>query len=131
MHGKSLCCPPYTPTPDQMRHILDSYSHAILLHRYWLKGYGIVDEFNEIVVDLEIALFLDGYYKAWGLGSGPCRRCKECDTSGRCLNAYRARPSMEACGIDVFKTAGEHDLPIHVLRTHEEERDIFGAVLVE
>lgn len=130
-YRRSLCCPPYTPAPDQMRQILDSYTRAILLHRHWQKEYKVVDEFNETVVDLEITLFLDGYYKAWGMGSGPCRRCKECDTSGPCLQAYKARPSMEACGIDVFKTARGYDLPIRVIRTREEERDIFGVVLVE
>lgn len=130
-YGRSLCCPPYTPTPEQMRRVLDAYTHAILLHRHWRKDRNAVDEFNEMVVDVEITIFLDGYYKAWGLGCGPCRRCKECDTSGRCLQAYRARPSMEACGIDVFKTARAHDLPIHVVQSHKEERDIFGLVLVE
>lgn len=114
-----------------MRQILDSYTRAILLHRHWQKEYKVVDEFNETVVDLQITLFLDGYYKAWGMGSGLCRRCKECDTSGPCLQAHKARPSMEASGTDVFKTAREYDLPIRVIRTREEERDIFGVVLVE
>ncbi len=30
--GETLCCPPHTPTPDEMRKILDSYTHGILLH---------------------------------------------------------------------------------------------------
>jgi hypothetical protein len=38
---------------------------------------------------------------------------------------------MEACGIDVFATVRNHDLPIHVLRNHKEERDLYGVVLVE
>jgi predicted metal-binding protein len=114
-----------------MRQILASYTHALLIHRHWQKGYNVVHEFNELVVDVEIALFLDGYYKAWGMGSGPCTRCKKCDVDGRCLHADRARPSMEACGIDVFKTVRNHDLPIQVVRTHGEERDIYGVILVE
>ncbi len=130
-YGKSLCCPPHTPTPEQMRQTLDSYANALLLHRHWLKGYNILDEFNDMVVDIETALFLDGYYRAWGMGSGPCRRCKKCDVEGSCAHADRARPSMEACGIDVFKTARQHDLPIHVVRNHKEERDTYGLVLVE
>jgi predicted metal-binding protein len=130
-YGRSLCCPPHTPAPEQMRQTLDSYSLALLLHRHWQKGYNVVYEFNEMVVDLEISLFLDGYYKAWSMGSGPCARCKRCDTTGTCLHADRARPSLEACGIDVFSTARAHDLPIHVVRNHKEERDIFGVVLVE
>ena len=130
-YGRNLCCPPYTPTPEEMRRTLDSYTHAILIHQHWHKGYKVLDDLNDLIVDLEIALFLDGYYKAWGMGSGPCRRCKKCDTNGPCMHADRARPSMESCGIDVYATARKHDLPIHVLRNHKEERDLFGVVLVE
>jgi predicted metal-binding protein len=129
--GRSRCCPPYTPTPGQMRDVLNAYQQAILLHRHWQKGYEVLEQFNEMVVDIEKALFLDGYYKAWAMGSGPCRRCKECDTTGTCRHADRARPSLESCGIDVFATARKHNLPIHVVRTHKEERDLFGVVLVE
>jgi hypothetical protein len=31
--GMSLCCPPYTPTPDVTRKVIDSYEKAILLHQ--------------------------------------------------------------------------------------------------
>jgi predicted metal-binding protein len=82
-------------------------------------------------VKLEIEIFLDGYYKAWSLVSGPCRLCEECDLSTPCRHGLEARPSMEACGIDVFKTARDNGFPIEVLRTREEERDIFGLILVE
>jgi predicted metal-binding protein len=130
-YAQSLCCPPYTPAPQEMRGILDSYVHGILLHRHFKKGYKTVDQFNEIVVDLERTIFLDGHYKAWSMGSGPCDRCKKCDTTGGCVHAHQVRPSMESCGIDVFKTAREQGLPIRVIRSHEEERDIFGLILVE
>jgi hypothetical protein len=38
---------------------------------------------------------------------------------------------MEACGIDVFKTARDNRFPIEVMYTRDEERNIFGSVLVE
>jgi hypothetical protein len=38
---------------------------------------------------------------------------------------------MEACGIDVFKTARDNGFPIKVVRAHEEERNIYGVILVE
>jgi predicted metal-binding protein len=129
--GRSLCCPPHTPTPEQTRQVLDSYTRALLLHRHWLKGYNVLEEFNEMVVDLEKTIFLDGYYKAWALGSGPCRRCKRCNITDTCMHADRARPAMEACGIDVFATARGNQFPIQVVRTHKEKRNIFGVVLVE
>ena len=91
----------------------------------------IFKKFKKIVADLEREIFLDGYYKAWSMGSGPCRLCKECDLTTSCKHGFEARPSMEACGIDVFKTARDNGFPIEVLRTHEEERNCYGVILVE
>jgi len=128
--GMSLCCPPHTPTPDITRKVIDSYQKAILIHRRLPKGEK-TKSFSENIVRLEIKIFLDGYYKAWSLGSGPCRLCKECDLTTSCKHGFEARPSMEACGIDVFKTARDNGFPIEVVKTHEEERNIFGLILVE
>jgi hypothetical protein len=38
---------------------------------------------------------------------------------------------MEACGIDVFKTARDNGFPIEVVRTHDDEMNLFGLVLVD
>jgi len=130
-YGGTLCCPPYTPTPEEMRKVLDSYEYGILLHLHGKKHYKTIDQFNETLVDLERAIFLDGYYKAWSLGCGPCDRCTACNTGGTCLHSDRARPSMEGCGIDVFKTAREQGLPINVLKNRQEERDAYGLILIE
>ena len=129
-YNASYCCPPHTPAPDVTRRVIDSYEKALLLQQSVEKG-GRTKDFNEIVVRLEIEVFLDGYYKAWSMGSGPCRLCKTCDPAGLCQHGYEARPSMEACGIDVFKTARENGFPIEVVRSHEETRNIFGVILVE
>jgi predicted metal-binding protein len=61
--GASLCCPPHTPSPDVTREVMDSYQKAILLHRRLRKGEKS-KPFNETVVNVEIKIFLDGYYKA-------------------------------------------------------------------
>lgn len=132
--GMSLCCPPRSPTPDTTRKVIDSYQKAILLHRRLQKGEKRGERakiFNKAVVRLEIEMFLDGYYKAWSMGYGPCDRCKECNLSGPCRHGLEVRPSMEACGIDVFKTARDNGFTLKVLRKREEERNIFGLVLVE
>ena len=128
--GMSLCCPPHAPTPDQTQKVINSYEKAILVHRRLKRGERSKG-FNETIVRLEIEIFLNGYYKAWSMGSGPCRLCKECNPTGTCKHGYEARPSMEACGIDVFKTARDNGFPIEVVRTHEEERNLFGLILVE
>jgi hypothetical protein len=38
---------------------------------------------------------------------------------------------MEACGIDVFRTVRDNGFTIHVLRTHEDEQNQYGVILVE
>lgn len=128
-YGRSLCCPPHTPTPEHMRAVLDAYAAAILLHRHVASGRGPVDALNELAVDLERALFFDGFHKAWAVGSGPCKRCTEC--GDRCRHPDRARPSMESCGIDVFATARAHGLPIRTLHDRREERDFYALVLAD
>ena len=129
-YGMSLCCPPRTPPPEVTRKVVDSYEKAILLHRR-LKKEQRSKVLNETMARLEIEIFLDGYYKAWSMGSGPCRLCKECDLTGPCKHGYEARPSMEACGIDVYKTARDNGFSIEVVRTHDEERNVFCLILVE
>ncbi len=104
--GRRLCCPPYSPTPDVTQKVMDSYQKAILVYQKIRKGERErAKRFSETIVQLEIEVFLAGYYKAWSMGSGPCRLCEECDPTKLCKHGDKARPSMEACGIDVFKTA--------------------------
>jgi predicted metal-binding protein len=60
-----------------------------------------------VVNELERQAFRDGYHLAMGLGGGSCKdylcqglTCQFLD-SGRCRFPHRARPAMEAFGIDV------------------------------
>jgi len=131
-YGGCLCCPPYSPTPEEMRAVLDSYESAILLHcRAVRKAREVIEGLNEAAVDLERNLFLNGLYKAWATGSGPCDRCPECATSGACKHPDKARPSMEACGIDVFATARAYDLPLEVVKAKADVKDFYALVLIE
>ena len=122
-YGKSRCCPPYTPTWKATQEILDSYTTALLIHN---PGWNT----TEIVRTLVHDLFLDGYYKVTGFGSGPCRLCKTCQPES-CPHQDIALPSMEACGMDVFATARGLGLPIHVLPNINDPHNCYGLVLVE
>jgi predicted metal-binding protein len=124
-YNKRLMCPPYTPTPEEMASAIACYKRAVLLHA------DDNDIINEIVPRLERKIFLAGYYKALGLGSGPCYLCGKCDTSKRCKHPYLARPSMESCGIDVFHTARTNGFNIEVVRTKRQKGDYFGVVLID
>jgi predicted metal-binding protein len=125
-YGQCLVCPPFTPTPEQMRKVLDAYGRGILIH------FDSEGDVKAIVADLERDIFLCGAWKAFGLGAGPCYFCKKCPVEkGQCQHAERARPAMEACGIDVFSTVKKAGFPIEVARTQRQCPNYYGLVLVD
>ena len=125
-YGQCLVCPPFTPTPDQMRKVLDAYARAILIH------FDSQADVKATVAGLEREIFLRGAWKAFGLGAGPCYFCKQCPVEeGRCRHAEQARPAMEACGIDVFSTVRKAGFPIEVVRTQRQCPNYYGLILVD
>jgi predicted metal-binding protein len=125
-YGQCLVCPPFTPTPDQMRKVLDAYNRGILIH------FDSNADVKAIVADLEREIFLRGAWKAFGLGAGPCYFCKKCPVEeGQCKHAEQARPAMEACGIDVFSTVKKAGFPIEVVRTRRQCPNYYGLILVD
>lgn len=127
-YGQCLVCPPYTPSAEQMRSVLDCYNRAVLIH----FGPETEPRIKAIVAELERKIFLDGAWKALGLGAGPCYFCKDCPVEdGQCLHPERARPSMEACGIDVFSMVKKAGFPIEVVRTRRQCPNYYGLILVD
>jgi predicted metal-binding protein len=122
--NSSLVCPPHTPTPEQTRKMLDEYSSAI----FFESPSGQV---KKIAAALERAVFLAGNYKAFGLGSGPCHLCDKCAFDEGCRHPHESRPSLEACGIDVYATARKQGFTINVVRTHQDPQHYFGIVLID
>lgn len=124
--GQCLVCPPFTPTPDEMREVLDSYHRAILIH------FDRKANIKAMIAELERDIFLRGAWKAFGLGASSCPFCRECDVEEQqCRHPERARPSMEACGIDVFTTVKKLGLPIEVVRTTRQCPNFYGLILVD
>ena len=129
-YGKCLTCPPHSPTPDQTRQVLDCYRLAVLLHNPVQAGGSDWTSIDQVVSDLEREAFLAGHYKAFAFGCGPCSLCAEC-TLDDCTHPSRARPSMEAAGIDVYATARANGLPIQVVTDHSCPQNYYGLVLIE
>jgi len=73
--GEHLTCPPYSPTPQETRRLLDEYKIALLIH---CPSRGV--EVLKIICTLEREAFLAGYYKAFGMSAGPCSLCEKCNT---------------------------------------------------
>lgn len=124
LYGQGYCCPPYSPTPQEMSLVIACYTKALLFHSTKL---GIADS---VAYELEREIFLAGFYKALGLGSGPCTLCKKCPSTG-CSHSYKARPSMEACGIDVYATVQANGLPLEVVKDENCKANYYGLILIE
>jgi len=126
--GESLTCPPYSPTPEQTQKVLASFKKAILIH----CDNKSKNDISGIVVKLEKEAFLSGFYKAWAMGAGPCRLCSSCSLKpGGCRHPEQARPAMEACGIDVYKTARHNGFTIEVVKSSHCKANYFSLVLIE
>lgn len=140
-YGEKLTCPPYSPTPDQTRKVLAEYKKAILIvysGRYSNRQAQTRGrerkrrrQMRRVIVQAERALFLDGYYKAFALGGGPCNFCRDCDVTKACRFPDLARPAMEACGIDVFATLRRAGVAIDTVRTYHSPCTFASLILVE
>ncbi|MHC4591261.1 MAG: DUF2284 domain-containing protein [Planctomycetota bacterium] len=124
-YGRCLTCPPHSPTPERTRRLLDGYETAYVL--WW----GSEHPGREEIAAIERDVFLQGYYKALILASGPCGLCDPCPLEWPCRHPHLARPAMEACGIDVFETAHRAGFPLDVVTCHEDTPNFYTLLLVE
>ena len=75
---------------------------------YMNTGRDAKKRLHEIVCQVESLCFEEGYHFAAGLLGGHCPLCKECvgiKSALPCRHPFKARPAMEAMGIDVVATA--------------------------
>jgi predicted metal-binding protein len=124
--GKYKTCPPHTPTYKETQELMDCYESAILI-----EGQPPAKQFEEMLLRIEHKANFAGFYKAFALNAGPCPLCTTCDVDGSCVMPKDARPSMEACGIDVFKTVRNNGFEIRFLEHKNEYVKYFGLLLLE
>ena len=97
---------------------------------------------HDTMFELERRAFLSGYYKAFAMCALPCSYCNDClperidfvlDKASKrfCEHQDRARPSMEACGIDVYKSVRNVGYEIEVRTSPYEKITFFGLLLIE
>ena len=138
-YGQYLTCPPHVMPVEAFSKIRSRYRWGLLvqveakdidstekgkgrINRAVLKEYREVHrpfklKLLEIVETVESAAFKRGMRFAAGLVGGSCVLCERCvddKSSEACRHSFRARPAMEAVGIDVIKTAQMAGLPIHL-----------------
>ncbi|MDR1042767.1 MAG: DUF2284 domain-containing protein [Clostridiales Family XIII bacterium] len=134
-YGKNGSCPPAVPSVDECREMIYEYKTAIILH-FSIQSEDTKDHLKRLLrlCELERAVFLAGYYKAFLLQYSSCILCKDCTADGaraKCVNKAKARPGADAMGIDVYRTARNAGYPIQVVNSHDETTNRFGFLLVE
>lgn len=97
-YGKVITCPPCSPDSEEMAEVINEYEKALLINA------SPDANVQEIVVSLENSLKKKGYHKAFALGARPCDLCTPCTVSTFCQFPEKARPTLQACGIDVKST---------------------------
>ena len=155
-YGLNLMCPPNVMPIREFASVLNRYRHALLIcvdipsvelpsgssgtsnqpmalepgQKVALRA--AKQKLYDIIWRIEVLCLERGYHFAAGLGAGSCTLCDECvgPRSGLpCRHPFRARPSMEAVGIDVIATAQKAGLRL----SFEEKggRRWAGLILVD
>jgi predicted metal-binding protein len=88
-------------------------------------------KFRKMLANLEREIFLDGYYKTFGIAAGPCSFCRSCDITKLCKHPRLARPSMEACGIDVYQTARNCGFLLDVVKSRALPCSYISLILID
>ena len=141
-------CPPHAPKPAEIRQLLKDYNHGLFfVHRVSSKLLKLDRNHKdrkaafkmilEIVSKLESAAFYDGHYLAVGFSAGSCFS-SICDPKlgcsalkgEKCRFPLKARPSMEAVGMDVYGLIASSGWEIYPYGSDANPEDIPLANLV-
>ncbi len=122
---KTIRCETNGLSIEERRQMIMAYRHIFLLHN------NDAHDLTLACLELEKALFLDGYYFAFALRA--CNFCKDCNAKKgkECSHPGKVRPCEEMFGIDVYQTVKNAGLPINVLHDRDETQNRYGFVLVE
>jgi predicted metal-binding protein len=125
--GKSWICPsaPGALKPWEAEDVLSRYKKALIIHTH------DKDTSQMISLSIESKAFVDGYYFAFSMSD--CGLCQECSFPDRepCRFPRKARPAMQAMGIDVFATARGQGLPIETLADESCKENWYSLVMLE
>lgn len=97
-YGKLLTCPPCSPTSSETSEILMEYKKALLIQGKDPK------DMQSITSGLEAIFKKKGFHKAFAFSAAPCDLCSPCTVETECQHPEKARPTLQACGIDVHST---------------------------
>ncbi len=136
-YGHKGACPPVLPEIAECREFFAEYEHILVLRiatrlaqpedrHAWSRATNLK------LLDLERAVFLAGYPKAFLLFMDDCQVCAKCAGSREdCTSPEKARPCVEGMGVDVFATVRALGFPIRVLTDYADEMNRYAFLMVE
>jgi predicted metal-binding protein len=153
-YGNCAQCPPHAPKPAEIRQLLKDYRHGLLFlrrvnsevlkrDRNDKERKAAFMSIQEIVSKVESAAFYDGHYLAVGFCAGSCFSSL-CDSNLGCLVLkgekcrfpLKARPSMEAVGMDVYRLIASSGWEVYPFGSDANPKDVpvanlAGLVLIK
>lgn len=153
-YGNCAQCPPHAPKPAEIRQLLKGFSQGLLFIRRVNSALLKRDRNDkdrkaaflkilDMVSKVESAAFYDGHYLSVGFGAGSCFSSL-CDPKlgcqvlkgENCRFPLKARPSMEAVGMDVYRLIASSGWEIYPFGSHANPEDIpvanlAGLVLIK
>jgi predicted metal-binding protein len=136
-YGRVATCPPNTPSVAECRRFFDEYRTAAVFH--FVKAveqpearHAWSREINLALLQLERAVFLADYRKAFLLFMDSCHLCADCVSAREaCKQARQSRPSPEGMAMDVFATVRKLGYPIEVLTDYDQAMNRYAFLLIE
>jgi len=136
-YGKSLSCPPNTPSISECRQFFQEYQNAVLFHfaRSFPKPedrFPWSKKINSKLLQIEREVFLSGNHKAFMLLMTECSFCPECTASkADCRHPDKARPIPESMGVDLFATVKGNDYPLEILSDYSQPMNRYAILMVD
>jgi predicted metal-binding protein len=136
-YGTRYTCPPLNGSLEDFIQKLKQYKYGILVQyskSIILKGNtgGVREtlfDFHNKILMIEDFLTGKGFKSIWGLIGGTCLLCEQCGakTGEPCRHPDKARPSLEAIGIDVLTLLDKLGLDN---KFHKDKITWTGCVLI-
>jgi predicted metal-binding protein len=153
LYNASANCPPHAPSFERTVELMKCFRFAILVSTKGPASMVVAKskekekasyldpeiiagrrKMNDIVCAVESRAFYDGYYFATAFAGGNCKalfcadtHCQALEPGKPCRFPLRARPTMEAVGIDVYRTVTHAGLDIYPVGSQCRAEDVpFG-----
>lgn len=123
--GTGINCNSRDTTLSERMEMLKNYTGILLVHSHDAV------KLSRVLLEMERAAFLDGYYFAFVLRA--CNLCEECLVSKgeECPSPKNIRPCEMLFSIDIYRTVRSLGFPCDVLQNRETIQNRYGFLLIE